>query len=93
LKKNKRPVPVAEVDILSALGLCDYCKHKEIISNTSIDSLSPMFKKVNCKKYNKPCYIARETIVSCRGFKLKAMNILTKLLKFLADCIRVKKAS
>ena len=82
LKKKNAQAPVVETEIINALGICYYCKYIEE-TQKHIEFTSPEYKETVCKKIKKPCYIARETIVSCHYFKIKRENILTKIFRLL----------
>lgn len=81
MRKKNKPIPVVTGKIVDALGLCRYCKHIEkvdkLVEFTSIEY------RIFCKKYKKPCHIARETMVSCRGFKKRRKGIISRIMNYL----------
>lgn len=85
LRKKNKPVPVVTGKIVDALGLCRYCKHIEKVDKL-VDKLvefTSIEYRIFCKKYKKPCHITRETMVSCRGFKKRRKEIISRIMNYL----------
>lgn len=91
LKEKVKQIPVVEISIIDAAGLCRFCKNvKKDMLNKHINFISSEYKLLYCNKYKNSCYIARESIVSCEKFREKKPNFFFKLISEIINFFKGK---